>query len=242
MKNNFIFFGCWNDGYCDINNGHNNGVSSVFNNLLKKPNPSFYVVGGDNYYPDKYETKEGKIKILNNENFESGMNCLLKLHNKAPIFLLMGNHDLQEEIPIVDIKDYNPKSKDFNPSNYNLKSISLNSCKIMELQSVYKDFFNYERFGRLLGENTLLLFINSMFYTKAKNDIYKCFQLYRYSERFQKFKNKVENLIAYEERIINFFCHIIKEKYPIKNIIIIGHEPILSRRIKQKKKRWNIKS
>lgn len=236
MNKNFIFFGCWNDGYCDISNPDNNGVSSVFHHLLKAPNPSFYVVGGDNYYPDKYETKEGdKIKILNNENFESGMNCLIELvNNKAPVFLLMGNHDLQKEIPIVNINDYNPKSKDFNPSNYNIELLSLNSCKIMELQSVYKDFFKYERFGRLLGENTLLLFINSMFYTKARNDIFECFRLYRYGERYEKFKNKIENLISYEEAIIKFFCDIIRKTYPINNIIIIGHEPILSRRIKEK--------
>lgn len=236
MKNNFIFFGCWNDGYCDINKPDNNGVSSVFHHLLNAPNPTFYVVGGDNYYPGKYEFKHNgiktKIKLLNEENFHSGMNCLKMLNTKADVFLLMGNHDLQEENTFVNINKYNIKSKDFDPSSY--KSILLNSCKIMELQSAYKPFFNYERFGRLLGKDTLLLFINSMFYTEARNDIFKCFQLYRYSERYQKFKDKIENLIAYEEAIINFFCHIIKERYPIHNIIIIGHEPILSRRIKDK--------
>ena len=59
MVDSFITFGCWNKGYCDPKI-KKNPLSSVMHSLINlKQTPKFYVILGDNYYPDK-KGKKGK--------------------------------------------------------------------------------------------------------------------------------------------------------------------------------------
>ena len=58
FNNEFIFFGCWNESYCNSSKPTLSGSSQVINNLInKKDNPLFYIVAGDNYYPRKDKDK-----------------------------------------------------------------------------------------------------------------------------------------------------------------------------------------
>ena len=79
INDNFIFFGCCNQGQCDINDPQLNGLSNVMYNLTtnaqKNGSPKFYVIAGDNYYPQKNKDKT-KDKIFNQEQLNSGFKCL----------------------------------------------------------------------------------------------------------------------------------------------------------------------
>ena len=87
MKNNFIFFGCWNDGYCDINKPDNNGVSSVFHHLLNAPNPTFYVVGAGSADINKIHSFDS-IAFM-----QSFIVCLFRAHCASAALQRLGEHD-----------------------------------------------------------------------------------------------------------------------------------------------------
>ena len=98
----FIHFGCWNNGNCNIDK-NDNGISLVFKELINNTyNPDFYVIAGDNYYP---ENRSEGGKIFNQENFYSGFNCVRKLNEYKPVYMLMGNHDLQYENNLYDTEN-----------------------------------------------------------------------------------------------------------------------------------------
>ena len=89
-KDEFIFFGCWNESLCNPSKPSLSGSSQVFNSLLKrKTNPLFYIVAGDNYYPRKYKKTKLKIKEFSDRNFLSGLECLEKLKEKVLVNLLL---------------------------------------------------------------------------------------------------------------------------------------------------------
>jgi hypothetical protein len=67
----FIHFGCWNNGFCDIETG-TNGISMTMRKLTKyldlNKDINFLTIAGDNYYPDKISNPSDttkKIKIMN---------------------------------------------------------------------------------------------------------------------------------------------------------------------------------
>ena len=81
----FIHFGCWNKGFCDIDNV-NNGMSAVMKKLIQsEKKPDFYIIAGDNYYPKKFKEIPPKYTVFNEKNFNSGMECALKLTNNRQI-------------------------------------------------------------------------------------------------------------------------------------------------------------
>ena len=67
MNDYFYFFGCWNQGFCNLNDGSSSPLSQLIINLKEKLR-DFYkggfkvpllIVAGDNYYPFKIKVKEG---------------------------------------------------------------------------------------------------------------------------------------------------------------------------------------
>ena len=215
----FITFGCWNKGTCTIGRD-SNGMSAVIRNLIyDRKNPMFYLVSGDNYYPDKDKKRE--IKLLNKSNLHSGMNCIKQLTKKAPVFMLMGNHDVKYENKLHDIID-NKK---------------IDKCQIIKEQLIYKDDFNFDRYFTTLNKNTICLFINSMLYTDDHDEIYDCIKKYR--ELHYKKARDISGIISIDELILTNILELISDDsfYNITNIIICGHDPIVTRRVKKKKDR-----
>ncbi len=218
----FIHFGCWNENKCnpDDKNLPINGVSAVVKSLLEKKDPEiqFYVIAGDNYYPQE---KNGN-KIFDYNNFKSGFDCLLRIieENQKPIFLLMGNHDLVHK---KDIK-------------YEDKPVNIPRCLILEKQLSYIKYFDVKSIHKFLEkQKTLLLFLNTTLYEeniKEENTL-ECQQLYR-SDYPSDIKANLESLIDFEERVLLNLVLYFLEKYELKNIILIGHHPIYS--VKYKKK------
>ena len=67
MNDYFYFFGCWNQGYCNLNDGNSSPLSQLIINLKEKLSGLYktefkvplLIVAGDNYYPFKIKVKEG---------------------------------------------------------------------------------------------------------------------------------------------------------------------------------------
>lgn len=223
----FIHFGCWNKNFCDPNDKHKNGLSQVINSLLtqEKRIPSFYIINGDNYYPSKSIETGNKQKYFNKTNFVSGFNCIQKLQEIAPIYMLMGNHDLEYEKNMFDSQNINNK---------------VNPCTIINQERIFNgpnDFLNFDRY-HITIENTIIFFINSIIYTNDlydKNDIVniECLKQYRYLEK--EYLITLDNIINYDEDIIMLIIKYYKDKDLLKyfkNIVVCGHHPIVSRRDK----------
>lgn len=228
----FIHFGCWNQGFCNMEQP-NNGMSIVMNTLLNIESPDFYIVAGDNYYPKKikYANKKKK-KIFNEKNFRSGMDCLKQLTEKAPVFMLMGNHDLEPKISLYnsnELVDINNS-----PSQKN----KIDECTIIKKELIYaKDFNIYEHSVVIHSSKTICLFINSVLYSDdlIKQEDLVC--LKKFKPQYSEFTT-LEKIINYEEQqllnilneLINYFSEI---DFTIKNVVISGHHPIVTRRIKK---------
>jgi hypothetical protein len=83
----FITFGCWNKNGCSPTSG----LANVMEMARAEPNVDFFLVNGDNYYPDK--TDDGD-KVVNRSELICGMDRLNQITDKE-IFVLLGNHDIE---------------------------------------------------------------------------------------------------------------------------------------------------
>ena len=262
MNDYFYFFGCWNQGFCNLNDGSSSPLSQLIINLKEKLR-DFYeggfkvpllIVAGDNYYPFKIKVNEGgaasgdvssenakslkkksdkkkkdkskDYKIFNESFLDSGMGCILSLVDYfQKIYMLMGNHDLQYE-----------KKLYLYDASINGKGTKADRCEIIttQMKPYYRDHFNYDHNHYLDPDHpTLILFVNSSMYTDASQDLFLCMKIYRpdiYEEA-----ETIRDIINIDERNINNVLDGIADKESIKNILICGHEPIVSIKIKDDK-------
>lgn len=207
----FIHFGCWNNGNCNIKD-NNNGISLLMEYLLKGDyNPDFYVIAGDNYYPEKKEDN----KIFNYQNFLSGFDCIRLLNQKAPIYMLMGNHDLQYENNL-----------------YNIENEKIDKCSVIEEEILQSKNLNFGRYGTMLNDFTVCLFLNTIFYTDDRDESIDCIKKYKPELNHM---DSIEKIINYEENVLENLLNLIKDSYDIKNIVLIAHDPIVYRKEKPEK-------
>ena len=203
---NFIHFGCWNTNKCD-KESLSNGLSitmKIMDEFCKDNPVDFITIAGDNYYPKKTKDNGKKVMTMKLENLESGFNCLP--HDKDK-YILFGNHDMEDNITEPDG--------------------SITKCKTLLIQ---KDKYNsdkYKLFNDVMkkeDDNTLILMIDTTIYTNdLEEDISKnCYKHIFSDYRFTKNKD----IINYQQEYV--LNEIKKAKH--KNIIIIGHHPMLSNR------------
>ncbi len=203
----FIHFGCWNNGNCDRNK-LNNGLSKMMDLLNKKAKSEkieFISIAGDNYYPEKSLLSDGKkVKKMNMENFISGFICLPKNIKK---YLLFGNHDLE------DIITNNDNEKE--------------ECKALLLQKyLFDDNNKYELFDNVVIQtlkNTIIIMIDTTIYSlnPSNNISDTCYKYLFDGNSFEK----INELINLQEQQLT---KALQENIEKKNIIIIGHHPIMS--------------
>ena len=215
--NSFVLFGCWNSKFCDIEfQEKKNGMSSVMSSLYDKMTsvPDFYIIAGDNYYATKAPDK--KKKFFNNDDFESGMNCARKLQENAPVYMIMGNHDLDQNDKLYDVKDDKTK---------------LDECFITKQQKKYLKEFKMDIPFTKLGNHTLIVFLNTSLYSQNFEEVDRCIQYFNNLGGMP-----LDKVIEHFEKQID---KIIKENNSkaIKNIILVGHHPLLSLRFKEKIKK-----
>ena len=94
--NNFIHFGCCNN--LNLNKGCLINVMKLLKERLKdidKPKIDFLTIAGDNYYPKKEKVKGKKKKIIIPELLNQGFEYL---PSEIPIYMILGNHDLETNI------------------------------------------------------------------------------------------------------------------------------------------------
>ena len=240
MTNKFVFFGCWNEGVCNIDeipNTKGYGMSHVMKALIEgaaegdDDKPDFYIIGGDNYYPNKVKKK---YNVFNRSDFISGFDCASKLHTETgkPVHMLMGNHDLQYENSLHNPDGGKALGKctiienqvEYNNSNDNIFNFNLNSENVRETLNSIND--------------TLILYITPTIYTEKVNEVAECFNIYN-SEYGEKDMDIHQIIAAEKFRVETDIKNYEKFKGgPPKNIIVIGHEPIASLSFKKGVKRF----
>lgn len=217
-EDNFIHFGCWNN----LNISKSKPVGCLTNVIARlhryldenEQNVDFMVIAGDNYYPDKYKNPDKtKVKIIYPTKLEAGFDLL---PTDLPIHIILGNHDLET----------NGKKN----SLYINDAVETGDCAIIKYEkktiqtkpNIHYDLFQSKR----LKNNTLLLMIDTSMYSDDVNNYLPCYNIF------------LGTTFASSEELINYQTEAIKKAIRdfgfIKNIILIGHHPIIGLKHKEK--------
>ena len=98
----FIQFGCWNNLNTKVKDGKEkqlgclNKVFGLLNEYLTKVEvkPKFLIISGDNYYPEKQKEDDVTTNIvIHPDKLIEGFK---KLEIDLPIYMMLGNHDLEK--------------------------------------------------------------------------------------------------------------------------------------------------
>jgi len=215
---NFIHFGCWNN----LNKGCLLNVTNLLKDRLKdaaKQKIDFLTIAGDNYYPKKEKVGVKKNKIIIPSLLEEGFAHLPK---EIPIYMILGNHDLETNTGgnnffITDLNDQVEKDV-CSIINYEQKS----TIKNREIE--------YNLFKEMMLENgTLIIMIDTSMYSV---------DAYKYLPCYKEFLSKgsdysVDELKTKQLELIK--TAITKYKDDVKNLILIGHHPIIGLKEKDNK-------
>lgn len=218
----FIHFGCWNKGGCYLDNPEKgwNDLSSVMRNLRTIAETdrtlSFIAVAGDNYYPDikKDKTTGTKIKKIITKDLMSGLECL---PDNVPVNILLGNHDVESDLPVDNKKEPDEDTK----------------CYILDKETEFarsrRENTTLNTYNsRIFNNDTLVLMIDTTIYEDDDDVGLKC-----YRHMYGNSTLTLEDL-RYDQQ--NFVERIITNMPTnIKNIVIIGHYPITGYKVKNGK-------
>ena len=221
---NFIHFGCWNQGICNINSV-DNPLSRVMTKLLEytmEYETDFISVAGDNYYPNKLKKikdktlkksdtekiKKDKKKIIKLDEMLSGFNCLPE---GIDIYMLLGNHDLET----------NKKSKPtlFINNTDNIES----NCFILNAELDFSEnhnppinfIFNKSK----LLDNTLVLMLDTSMYDKKADKYLQCYN--------KLLGTEFKSILDIHKLQLDFVQYSILENIDkFENLVLIGHHPI----------------
>ena len=247
-----------------INKKHSNMsyvLQSLRNNINKNQEKSikFIIIAGDNYYPDKVKIKKGtksnnnlKLKSIIVKNLLSGFDCLPK---NIETFILLGNHDI-ENINSSNIKTkyskipeitehqnviYNNYKSYLNPNNSNLNELirsstnnNIKECLIYKIQKFYANFQKnlnliYNNVGFRIINSTLVIMIDTNLYDMNEGSK----ELICYNQIYSNNVN-LSNLIDIQNtQVFEIIQSELKDN--IKNVVLTGHHPIISSKIKKDK-------
>jgi predicted MPP superfamily phosphohydrolase len=240
----FLQFGCWNN--LNGSEGNLKGVMKYLEQRVKTPSekPDFIIVSGDNYYPhktkkdktkdkdkDKDKTKDTKSKEKEDKTkkekntstktktiFPSKLHeGLLLLPERIPIYMILGNHDLET-------------NKEDNLFIETTEKAEQRDCKIIELEletlknksNVEYCFFKSEQI-----DATLILMLDTSIYEIDADKYLPCYKKFFATNPLYKDKNPVfetiDNLRDYQLLQIN---NAINKSKKLKHLIIVGHHPI----------------
>lgn len=219
----FIHFACWNNKSNDIKSNFNN-FASFLNKYVTNNKPDFMVVAGDNYYSTSEKKGDLKFKLKNDEELVNGFKSLPQDIKK---FFLLGNHELDDlyDSNNLNLNDIDAKCKNlFSQRNY--INNNLNSTFI-------------ERLGYFTYNNTLIITLDTNLFVDEKDFDSKCYTYINSTPLLTKIQTGGDdNDIAVKNKHIQEHVSQIKNllnENKQKNIIFIGHHPIIVLRDKQKK-------
>jgi hypothetical protein len=235
----FIHFGCWSSGFCNINNP-NNALSNVLkvlqDYLIKNPDIYCIIVSGDNYYPEKIKENGSKKKIFNLSNLVSGLNCLRTSSLDRNVYLLIGNHELDNNENMVDVNNNKIDECEILKTELNISN-DLNFTLDNYLDSIILN---------LQINNTLLIMIDTTMYDIEENDLdFQCYKIL--IKNTNKNIDEKEITLSYIKenqrlRVENLLKKVIETKNIdfIKNICIFGHHPLCHSKYKNNEWKFNI--
>ena len=181
----------------------------------------------------KKHKKKLKKKIFNEEDLKSGFNCLkdiiTKQNNKA--YIVMGNHDLQHEDNLYE-KSEKSETGD----------IKLDKCQIISSQLKFEESMMFKEYSIPLDtlQHTVCLFINSILYSDDNKNSIECILKWKpeYHDLMEgdDDNKKIEKIIEKdEEELFSVLDKAIAKKgETIKNIIVVGHDPVITLKTKKK--------
>ena len=234
LEDKFIQFGCWNN---TIKKGCLENVTTYLKQHLeseKITHPhNFIIVSGDNYYPSKNKDASTKIKIIDPRELKKGFDYL---PTDLPIFMILGNHDLETNTKKQELfigKETNPES----------------NCAILNYEYYSKKKnVNYNFFKeKMLKNGTLLLMVDTSIYDDDADDYLSCYNNFfsnksnkYYNPKYHDKTNKYENineLKQYQKDIIqkSIAKYSDERNESIRNVIIVGHHPIVYIKTKKNK-------
>ena len=230
----FIHFGCWNNGSCNIESG-DNGLSKTMRKLksyISSTPIDFLVIAGDNYYPSKAKNDKGeKVKTLNVADLQSGFSCLPKDVKK---YILFGNHEYDDTSLIIH------KGK-VEPNEEKCKILSLEQEQSMIIDTpdninLFKDVMYVKK------DNSLLIMIDTTIYEDDNDNI----ELFKDSCLKNIFPNlpkrdTIQDFISYQQSKIEEILNLPENK-TVRNIILIGHHPIITVKFKKDKEKTKMSS
>jgi len=206
----FIHFGCWNN----MKNG--TVVRDVMTSLKRRiadssaPSIDFITVAGDNYYPDKREDGNGKKKkTIDAYDLEDGFG---ELPDEPDIYMILGNHDLDTN------NASKPKSKlfinDAEEEGCNILTLQQNSvANISNIQfELYKEI--------MMSDDTLVLMIDTSMYEDNATKYIECYRIFLEDPSLDIDKLR-------KRQLEDIRASLKKYSQGIKNLILIGHHPII---------------
>lgn len=228
METKFIHFGCWNN--LNTKKGKNVGdlhkVMTTLKSFIQVPEnrPNFIIVAGDNYYPDKTKVEvtqengsviEKKKNIIYDERLIEGLSLL---PTDIEVDMIFGNHDLDTNpLPPSKQKLYIENDLALEQSDCHILTTELSVTNKMPNMDYV--FFK-ERFVE--ESKTLILMIDTTLYTVDAEKNLSCYNVYFERETDRTFEN-IEQIRKYQSDKI-----MVSIMRPIKNLIIVGHHPIIS--------------
>jgi len=234
-KNSFLMFGCWNEGFCRVD--QQNPLTLNMHHLekyVKKTTPQFMVVAGDNYYPTKLkkgnpelqtyglENKE-KVSILEFEKLKSGFDCLGEISLHTNIDVIFGNHDLETNL--------NEQGKLYIKDGDIAVQESVGMCSILENEQrvieAYPNMNLYLNHSRRFGEKTQVIMLDTSLYSKDAAEYTACYGKLE-GKTIEELRGNQEEFVRQEmgEAIKNHIQH----------LIFIGHHPLVTYKYKEKEK------
>jgi len=166
----FIHFGCWNKGGCYLDNPEKgwNDLSSVMRNLRtvaeNDKTLAFIAVAGDNYYPDikKDKITGTKTKKIITSDLMSGLDCL---PDNVPVNILLGNHDVESDLPVDNKQQPEEDTK----------------CYILDKETEFarsrRENTTLNTYtSRIFNNDTLILMIDTTIYEDDVRVGLKCYQ------------------------------------------------------------------
>jgi predicted MPP superfamily phosphohydrolase len=231
----FIHFGCWNQGDC-TEEGTNplSRVMKKLRNFIRNKVPNFIIISGDNYYPIKRGKGPEKKKLINNNDLESGFNCLPK---DIPIYLLLGNHDLDNGTDLKILSETG-EEKDAEPCHIlNEENKLIEKLAINRPKKQGKKLVMYKLEG-----NMLILMIDTTMYDMKPNkpnaslscydneingttkEINETTSYKTISELMELQKSEIEEIINDIDNDIGISS--------LRYVVISGHHPLIYLKIK----------
>lgn len=212
QENKFVTFGCWN---CRHEKCKNELIVPMDNVIDKIKNDykldsdgnsplNYIIVSGDNYYP----LKTDKIsKTINTDELREGIKKLSEIspEGNPPIFMIMGNHDLEPTIGDSYI---------FTPQIEIQPKCGILSSEKKSIDDLESKITYLPRGELLFGEKTLILMIDTSIYDEDEID--ELIMCYEPGETKESLRLAQKTFVL--DKIDNGAA---------KNIIIIGHHPIM---------------